>query len=532
MIYWILIVFGIAFSGFLLIKSRKAKKSHPLVVRVEGHWLLGNLLDFRKESFLSKLSEYPRKYGRFVELFVFRRRMLLVSDVSICKEILSKRPKTFCRMRLFDSAGNLVNIQSTLFVSRGTTWNRIRKSCAPSFSHLNISKKIADISKDIFEWVKTKKQNPNLSSTRIDMQQEAFRIATRVITIVAFGLPTDHPLLTYFLGPFHKDVKKTFAFAGALARFPFPKCFWYFSPKLYHLGMEAKAATELLLDEGRKIVNYKRSLVQDGKLSTSDCMVDSMVLNEGKSEKALTDTEIIMNVRGFYVAGSDTTTIILTWAAYYFALFPQVAEKVRQEVVEVLFHRQAPPKVLNENFSDISTFSKLHYSSAVVKEILRLKTPLSNICLELEEGIEEHELSNGITVHPGDLVYVNLDAIHMDENVFEDPMTFNPDRWILQSKVSSAGTDPSGSSTTSSLTAEEKLTKMQENFMPFGFGNRICPGMGLATYECLLAVSVFVYYFHFTLDCAKEDIQKVESSFVNCVKEMPVKLTPRTDIVE
>jgi cytochrome P450 len=510
---------AIIFSGVLLAIFRKKSKRHPLIVRAKGNWLLGNLLDFRTEDFMTTLSKFPEKYGPFVELFLFLKRFLLISDVSTAKEILLKRPKIFCRMRIFDSAGSVTNIQSTLFVSRGNTWNRIRKSCAPSFSHLNVSNKVVTIAKDVLDWVKIKKSNPELSSTRIDMQQEAFRIATRVITIVAFGLPTDHPLLTYFLGPFHQDVKKSFAFAGALARFPFPKWLWKFSPKLWNLGMEAKAATELLMKEGRKIVDYKRSLVAEGKLTTSDCMVDSMVLNEGKSEKALTDVEIIANVRGFYVAGSDTTTIILTWAGYYFSLYPEIAERVRSEAIQVLFQGQSPVATFNDDFKDMNRFQQLPYTSAVIKEILRLKTPLSNICLELEEGIEEHELSNGIKVYPGDLIYINLDGMHTDGKVFENPLEFNPNRWLIMSATSTKPGDG------------DRLLQMQENFMPFGFGARVCPGMGLATHECLLAISIFAYYFHFSLDCGVEDIQRVESSFVNCVKDMPMKLTPRTDII-
>jgi cytochrome P450 len=503
---FVIIAIVIGLLSFLLF--RKKKTSHPSIVCAEGHWFLGNVDDWKPEKLLTTLKEFPIKYGPIVELFLLWKRVLLITDPVLAKEILIKRPNKFGRLKALDYANHAMHTESSLFLTRGSLWSRIRRSTAPSFSHLNVVKKVIDISREIFTWVQTLKSDPDLANKTIDMQTEAFRITTRIITVVAFGLPTDHPLVAYFLGPFRQDVLKFMAFVGASAIYPFPRIFWKYSSK-YALEKTGVEANNRVMEEGKKIIAYKRQLVKEGKLTTSTCMIDTMLLNEGHSERALTDEEIIINVRGIYIAGADTTAIIISWSSYYFALYPQIQERVRQEAIEILFHGQSPKRIL-EDF-DLEIFQKMVYTNAVISEILRLGTAASNISMELEEENDEYQLANGITVRSGDMIYINIDGMQADPKIFEDPFQFNPDRW---------------------LTADsEKLAKMKESFMPFGFGPRICPGMGLAMHESLLALSMFAYYFNFKLNCPKDEIIRL-STFVNPPNKMPMTVTPRTDIID
>lgn len=57
-------------------------------------------------------------------------------------------------------------------------------------------------------------------------------------------------------------------------------------------------------------------------------------------------------------------------------------------------------------------------------------------------------------------------AIHRDPELYPDPEAFNPDRWLMPEYP----------------TYREPLTKFPslQNYSAFGFGRRICPGMGIA----------------------------------------------------
>lgn len=60
---------------------------------------------------------------------------------------------------------------------------------------------------------------------------------------------------------------------------------------------------------------------------------------------------------------------------------------------------------------------------------------------------------NGYTIPTGWMVMVCPMAVHLNPEVFEDPLTFNPWRWQDESQRST----------------------LLKNFMPFGLGIRTCP---------------------------------------------------------
>ena len=64
----------------------------------------------------------------------------------------------------------------------------------------------------------------------------------------------------------------------------------------------------------------------------------------------------------------------------------------------------------------------------------------------------------------GSLTYSR--AIHRDTDLYPDPETFNPDRWLSSSYP----------------TYRQPLDRYPslQNFSAFGFGRRICPGMNIA----------------------------------------------------
>ena len=87
------------------------------------------------------------------------------------------------------------------------------------------------------------------------------------------------------------------------------------------------------------------------------------------------------------------------------------------------------------------------------------------------------------------MVWNNLDGVKLDPHVFEDPLSFNPYRWM---------TDDA-----------EKLARMSAVAqLTFGGGPRICPGMDLALVEATFCVANIVRRFDFTLTCSPSEIYR------------------------
>lgn len=105
-----------------------------------------------------------------------------------------------------------------------------------------------------------------------------------------------------------------------------------------------------------------------------------------------------------------------------------------------------------------SDLKNLVYLKAVLKETLRLypAAPLSLPRKSIADCIV-----SGYQIPAGTELFVNLYKIHRDPKVWQDPSEFRPERFLTTSK----DYDDRGQTF---------------EFMPFGSGRRICPGISLA----------------------------------------------------
>nr|XP_016435349.1 PREDICTED: cytochrome P450 76AD1-like isoform X1 [Nicotiana tabacum] len=147
------------------------------------------------------------------------------------------------------------------------------------------------------------------------------------------------------------------------------------------------------------------------------------------------------------MAGSDTSAITMEWVMAELLRNPHELQKVREEILQQI-GIERPVKE-----SDIE---KLPYLQAVVKETMRLHPTVS---LLLPHKAQNDIDVLGYTVPKNTQVLVNAWAIGRDPKSWEKPLEFMPERFI-KSSVDYKGRN--------------------FEFIPFGAGRRICPGMSLA----------------------------------------------------
>lgn len=485
----------VAIGGYLLYLYVKyflqqRENAHPLVVRAKGGLpLLGNALDFLPGSFLQTAEDYPKLYGGFVEFFVLWQRGILVSDPAIAKECMMASPKKFRRFRATDYSTDVNGLSAGLFHSNGKTWSKVRKATAPSFSNQNMAAKFPAVAQEVKAWTERLSEQ----TTAVDMTVESMSLTLRVITVVAFGLGVADPVVGYFLSEHYaQDIHDIFMFMVKHPFFPFPNWVWRLSP-LHAFELRARAANDRFQRHCSTILSQKKRLLDPLHPAS---MIEHLIVHG-----ELTDEEIISNVKIFYMAGAETTAITLTWACFYLCQNAHVMDKLRHEVV-VLFAALG-----HEDCAAISmdAVRGMSYANAVVKEALRLAPPAFFLGLELEDGIESHELSNGIKVRRGDVIRMNLGGMLLLDSAYPDTKAFNPDRWL----PGAAG-----------------LEKAEDSWLPFGFGPRICPGMTLALTEAVLAVAMLAHSFDMALDCPVEEIKRIVV-FAASSNKMPIRFTKR-----
>lgn len=171
-------------------------------------------------------------------------------------------------------------------------------------------------------------------------------------------------------------------------------------------------------------------------------------------------------MQDIFVAGGDTSSTTVEWAISEMLRNPTTMEKAQEEV-RAVFSKKG--KV------EETGLEELKYMKSVIKETLRIHPPAP--LLLPRESRERCEL-NGFTIPSKTRVIVNAWAMGRDPDHWNEPDKFIPERFLG--------------------TSVDYKGKNFE-FIPFGAGRRICPGisLGLANMELLLAE--MLYHFDWKL---------------------------------
>ncbi|KAK2974659.1 hypothetical protein RJ640_030267 [Escallonia rubra] len=193
-----------------------------------------------------------------------------------------------------------------------------------------------------------------------------------------------------------------------------------------------------------------------------------------------------------FAAGTDTTQAVLEWGVAELLRHPNVMKKLQDEVGEI---GRGKPKISEDDLE------KMHYLKAVIKETLRLHTPVP--LLVPRESTQDVKIM-GYDIAAGTQVYINVWAIGRDPSLWEDAEEFRPERF-LNSAIDYKG--------------------FHYQLIPFGAGRRGCPGMLFAMTLNELAVVNMVHKFDFALPDGAEDLDMTETAGITVHKKSPLLVT-------
>ncbi|KAJ6043323.1 hypothetical protein N7499_005749 [Penicillium canescens] len=186
-------------------------------------------------------------------------------------------------------------------------------------------------------------------------------------------------------------------------------------------------------------------------------------------------TQTCDQLKTFLFAGHDTTSIVLQWSFYQLSRTPRVLRLVCLELDEI-FGTDSSPSVVRGNILERGEelLQKLTYTSAVIKEILRLFPPAATARSSPPNTGMTVQLPNGEGLClDGTILYTCHSIIQRDKSVYGDESNeFIPERWLGGVK-DSAPIPPSA-------------------WRPFERGPRNCIGQELANIEALVILACAV----------------------------------------
>ncbi|KAJ7888412.1 cytochrome P450 [Mycena olivaceomarginata] len=237
------------------------------------------------------------------------------------------------------------------------------------------------------------------------------------------------------------------------------------------------------------------------------------------SGETMPETHVISECMGHMVAGTDTTSISLSYFLWELTRRQDILRKLRDEIDAVMPDPGAIP--------DIKILNGMEYLNAFIKEGLRIYSAAPSL---LERVVPVSTSKNfacadgfdlmGYALPPGTIIATQAWSMHRDPAVFQSPETFLPERWL---PAYAAGSKEEGTADAESEAA--RLARMASHMMPFGTGSRICGGVNLA--HNIMRIVLVAVLRNFEVEAAPGTDEKsmdMRDSFVMFPAAMECKL--------
>ncbi|RIB01835.1 cytochrome P450 [Gigaspora rosea] len=470
----------VAFVGYFLYKCYIYPLYLSSLCKIPGppvnNFILGHYASLLRNDLNEAFTHLARQYGGIVRLFFMK---------NVKKGVLGE----------------------SIILAEGDSHKRQRKMMNPSFAFANVKEMFPVFTqaghklKDI--WMK---QIGNKEEERITITTLISKVTLDVIGLVGFN---------YEFNSTTSESKLVQAYSSIINANP-PILFLALIDLFPFIGNIPNPYMNQFIESIKIIKNTSERLVAEQKnnpVQGKDLLSLLVKANENLPvDEQLTHDELIGQVMTFLVAGHETTSIALSWALYFLAKNPDIQDRLRKELLDVLTDCN--------HFPTYKEIEHSKYLECVLKETLRITPPVAI----LRRYNLKDEIMNGYVIPKKTPLVITIYAIHRYPLVWgDDAESFNPSRWLdpeIKSKVSNNNFLPFGAGTTNCLgmkmaqlefksilsfrlvegfTFKKKYIDLTNNFLPFGAGTTNCLGMKMAQLEFKSILSVIVRNFEFRL---------------------------------
>ncbi|XP_057780753.1 6,7,8-trihydroxycoumarin synthase-like [Salvia miltiorrhiza] len=454
---------------------------------------IGNLHHFDSRSPHTYLHRLSKKYGAVMSLMLGFRRLVVISSAEAVKEIMKSHDA------VFSSRPALVTFKKLPYKGRdigfspyNDAWRELRKI---STIHLFSTKQVQSfrpIFKDELSKMMEKIARDAASSAATDLSETMMSFATNAISRAAFGrrLGDEGYGKTRFFDIFHGEKP---LLGGFFVEDYLPWLRWIDSLS----GMGAKLDKNISSLHSFCDELIEEHMNPDRPESMEGDVIDILLRIKREGSFHLTLDHIKGLLVDIIIGGSDTTAASLVWALTALMKKPSSMKKVQAEV------RQLAGK---KEMIDEEDIEKLPYLRAVVKETMRLFPPAP---LLLPRETTKKCSINGYEIEGGSMVYINAWAIARDPATWENADEFLPERFLSADHLDVRGQNP--------------------EVIPFGFGRRGCPGIGIAMSEIELALANVLCKFEWELPLGMKE-EAIDFDYISGLvmhKKNALRLVPK-----
>ncbi|KAI5677060.1 hypothetical protein M9H77_08010 [Catharanthus roseus] len=460
-------LFAFVVSCFILLKVAKNSKNPKRNTNLElppgpkQLPIIGNLHQLGGGLAHHVLRNLGKQYGPLMHLKIGELSTIVVSSTEIAKEVFkthdihfSNRPSHILVFKIVS-----YDYKDIVLSQYGKYWRELRKVCNLELLSPNRVQSFRSIREDaVLNMMKSISSN---DGKVVNLSEMILSLIYGITARAAFGVWSKKHEEFIRLESEIQRLATTFVLADM---FPSIKFLGALSGLRYKVEKVHKKVDDILegiLKEHRRQNNNMTE--ENGKKDLVDVLLN--IQKNGDMETPFTDQHIKAIIFDMFSAGTLTSTIAVDWAMAEMMKNPSVLKRAQDEV------RNVYNGIGNV---DESKLDELKYLQAVIKETLRIHpgTPIVH-----RETREECEI-NGYRIPAKARVMVNAWAISRDPNYWPEPDIFKPERF-LGSEVDFKGT--------------------HFEYIPFGAGRRICPGISYAIANVQLPLAQLLYHFEWKL---------------------------------
>lgn len=418
---------------------------------------------------------YPRwtkLYGPYFGIQRGWKNALVISDPQMANEVMHSQFQNFHGRDHAPVFGDedyesMINV----FVSRGKRWKRLRALTSSAFSTLNLRKIFPTINECGTKFVENIQEDLEKNGNILDIEVNFHEYTADVLLRLGFGRKETRDEIQKFTPMVFKLLKLRKNWSHYISWVaPFtskPLKFVNYAELIIGNFGIFKFIKQLFGDLKKKKAERDKNEEREERFTSfmdffMDAESDDIQLEDNTTYskknativKSLTLEEVVGQCLMFMFAGFDTTAGTLSFISYYLAMFPEVQEKLRDEIEQFIGLESDPT---------YESLLNLKYADAVLKETLRLN-PIGGVVTS-RKCAQSTKLGN-LEIEPDTHILLDVISIHRNRDLWGDNAgEFLPERWL-----------------------QEDSHKLAANFYGFGVGPRQCVGMKLAFIEEKIAL--------------------------------------------
>lgn len=398
----------------------------------------------RSQGFLDFAGTMWREHGDVFEAHLGPRRLVFVMHPDAVEQVTVSGRQRYEKMGSYDAVRRYL-IGDGLVGSTGDLWRRQRKLMAPMFTPRGVATYADVVIKDALRFAE--RWEGLAGEVQVDLAEEMMLITATIILKAMFSSETPESI-----SEMKGAVETMVAFADT-QMVPLRVPAWIPSARnrrygdargLVHRSIEALISERLAMDEADWPSDLLSRLMAARDPDTGAPMAEHLVRDE-----AIT----------MFFAGHETTARTMTAAWYALASNPDVADRLHEELDEVLGRR-------------VPTLDDLHglpYTLRVVKEVLRLYPAAP---FYARDAIEDDRIA-GFDIPAGSTIMLSPFYTHRHPGFWAEPDRFDPDRWTRDAETARHG----------------------HAYHPFAAGPRICIGNNFSLLESHLLLAILAQRF-------------------------------------